>query len=194
MTAARFVRAGLRRRHCPSPTARRPRGPARSAGAPRRRSRAARIHRVTDYGSHAIVDLELPDGLRLKAMVPDARQWPRRAGRRPRARAPSPPIATTGACRRCLMPDPLSSNATATAPCSSGTAPGAGLTIRCSPAPRILEGMRAGRERGGRSRGPRRWRHGGAPQPDARARRRPASAPSATADAATLRALHLRGE
>jgi putative spermidine/putrescine transport system ATP-binding protein len=34
-----------------------------------------RIHRVTDYGAHAIVDLELPDGLRLKATVPDARQW-----------------------------------------------------------------------------------------------------------------------
>jgi putative spermidine/putrescine transport system ATP-binding protein len=36
---------------------------------------AAKIHRVTDYGTHAIVDLELPDGLRLKAMVPEARQW-----------------------------------------------------------------------------------------------------------------------
>jgi len=34
-----------------------------------------RIHRVTDYGAHAIVDLELPDGFRLKATVPDARQW-----------------------------------------------------------------------------------------------------------------------
>ncbi len=34
-----------------------------------------RIHRVTDYGAHAIVDLELPDGLRLKATVPDAREW-----------------------------------------------------------------------------------------------------------------------
>jgi putative spermidine/putrescine transport system ATP-binding protein len=34
-----------------------------------------RIHRVTDYGAHAIVDLELPDGLRLKATVPDARAW-----------------------------------------------------------------------------------------------------------------------
>jgi putative spermidine/putrescine transport system ATP-binding protein len=36
---------------------------------------AARIHRVTDYGTHAIVDVELPDGFRLKAMVPDARAW-----------------------------------------------------------------------------------------------------------------------
>jgi putative spermidine/putrescine transport system ATP-binding protein len=36
---------------------------------------AARIHRVTDYGTHAIVDIELVDGLRLKAMVPDARAW-----------------------------------------------------------------------------------------------------------------------
>jgi putative spermidine/putrescine transport system ATP-binding protein len=29
----------------------------------------AQIHRVTDYGSHGIVDVELPDGLRLKSMV-----------------------------------------------------------------------------------------------------------------------------
>ncbi|MFO1143834.1 MAG: ABC transporter ATP-binding protein [Amaricoccus sp.] len=36
---------------------------------------AATIHRVTDYGAHAVVDLELPDGLRLKAQVPDARAW-----------------------------------------------------------------------------------------------------------------------
>jgi putative spermidine/putrescine transport system ATP-binding protein len=35
----------------------------------------AKIHRVTDYGTHAIVDLELPDGLRLKSMVPEARDW-----------------------------------------------------------------------------------------------------------------------
>ncbi len=35
----------------------------------------ARIHRVTDYGTHAIVDLELPDGVRLKAMVAEARDW-----------------------------------------------------------------------------------------------------------------------
>jgi putative spermidine/putrescine transport system ATP-binding protein len=34
-----------------------------------------RIHRVTDYGAHAIVDLELSDGCRLKATVPDARAW-----------------------------------------------------------------------------------------------------------------------
>jgi putative spermidine/putrescine transport system ATP-binding protein len=30
---------------------------------------------VTDYGTHAIVDLDLADGVRLKAMVPDARLW-----------------------------------------------------------------------------------------------------------------------
>jgi putative spermidine/putrescine transport system ATP-binding protein len=35
----------------------------------------ARIHRVTDYGTHAIVDLDLSGGLRLKSMVPDARAW-----------------------------------------------------------------------------------------------------------------------
>ena len=34
-----------------------------------------RIHRVTDYGTHGIVDLELPNATRLKAMVPDARDW-----------------------------------------------------------------------------------------------------------------------
>ncbi|MBN9309142.1 ABC transporter ATP-binding protein [Devosia sp.] len=34
-----------------------------------------RVHRVTDYGAHAIIDLELPDGFRLKATVPDARAW-----------------------------------------------------------------------------------------------------------------------
>lgn len=36
---------------------------------------AATIHRVTDYGTHGIVDLELSDGLRVKSMVPDARAW-----------------------------------------------------------------------------------------------------------------------
>ena len=29
----------------------------------------ARVHRVTDYGTHGLVDLGLPDGTRLKAMV-----------------------------------------------------------------------------------------------------------------------------
>jgi len=29
----------------------------------------ARVHRVTDYGTHGLVDLELPDGMRLKSMV-----------------------------------------------------------------------------------------------------------------------------
>ncbi|MBC7476706.1 MAG: ABC transporter ATP-binding protein [Pseudorhodobacter sp.] len=36
---------------------------------------AATIHRVTDYGTHAIVDIDLADGVRPKAMVPDARLW-----------------------------------------------------------------------------------------------------------------------
>ncbi|MET3898501.1 putative spermidine/putrescine transport system ATP-binding protein [Devosia sp. UYZn731] len=35
----------------------------------------AKIHRVTDYGTHAIVDVDLPDGVRLKAMVGEARNW-----------------------------------------------------------------------------------------------------------------------
>ena len=39
---------------------------------------AAKVHRVTDYGAHAIVDLDLADGIRLKAQVPEARDW--RAG------------------------------------------------------------------------------------------------------------------
>lgn len=36
---------------------------------------AAVVHRVTDYGAHAIVDLDFVDGVRLKAMVADARAW-----------------------------------------------------------------------------------------------------------------------
>ena len=36
---------------------------------------AAVIHRVTDFGTHAIVDLELGPELRLKSMAPDARVW-----------------------------------------------------------------------------------------------------------------------
>ena len=36
---------------------------------------AAAVHRVTDYGTHAIVDIELADGVRLKSMAPDARAW-----------------------------------------------------------------------------------------------------------------------
>jgi putative spermidine/putrescine transport system ATP-binding protein len=36
---------------------------------------AAKIHRVTDYGTHAIIDIELPDGLRLKSLMPEARDW-----------------------------------------------------------------------------------------------------------------------
>lgn len=35
----------------------------------------ANIHRVTDYGTHAIIDIDLPDGVRLKAMVDEAREW-----------------------------------------------------------------------------------------------------------------------
>ncbi len=34
-----------------------------------------RIHRVTDFGTHAIVDIDLPDKLRLKSMVTEARDW-----------------------------------------------------------------------------------------------------------------------
>src|SRR5690606_8648317 len=30
---------------------------------------AARVHRVTDYGTHGLVDLDLEDGTRLKSMV-----------------------------------------------------------------------------------------------------------------------------
>ncbi len=36
---------------------------------------SASVHRVTDYGAHAVVDLELAGGERLKAMVGDARVW-----------------------------------------------------------------------------------------------------------------------
>jgi putative spermidine/putrescine transport system ATP-binding protein len=35
----------------------------------------AKIHRVTDFGTHAIVDVELPNGFRLKSMVGEARDW-----------------------------------------------------------------------------------------------------------------------
>ena len=35
----------------------------------------AGIHRVTDFGTHGIVDVDLPDGFRFKAMVPEARAW-----------------------------------------------------------------------------------------------------------------------
>ena len=34
-----------------------------------------RIHRVTDYGTHAIVDIDLPDRVRLKSLVAEARDW-----------------------------------------------------------------------------------------------------------------------
>jgi len=48
---------------------------------------AAKVHRVTDFGTHAVVDLELSDGLRLKSMVADARAWTADTGvdLRPRA-------------------------------------------------------------------------------------------------------------
>ncbi len=35
----------------------------------------ATIHRVTDYGTHALIDAELPDGTRLKSMMPEADVW-----------------------------------------------------------------------------------------------------------------------
>jgi putative spermidine/putrescine transport system ATP-binding protein len=38
-------------------------------------SGSAKVHRVTDYGTHGLVDLELDGGLRLKSMVPEARDW-----------------------------------------------------------------------------------------------------------------------
>jgi putative spermidine/putrescine transport system ATP-binding protein len=43
--------------------------------APALGSGAAKIHRVTDFGAHAIVDIELTGGKRLKALVPEARNW-----------------------------------------------------------------------------------------------------------------------
>ncbi len=43
--------------------------------APATGSGSARVHRVTDYGAHAIIDLELADGTRLKAQVSEARDW-----------------------------------------------------------------------------------------------------------------------
>lgn len=33
------------------------------------------IHRVTDYGTHAMIDVELADGERLKSMMPTADEW-----------------------------------------------------------------------------------------------------------------------
>jgi putative spermidine/putrescine transport system ATP-binding protein len=36
---------------------------------------APRVHRVIDYGTHLMVDVELPDGKRLKAMTPPSQQW-----------------------------------------------------------------------------------------------------------------------
>ncbi|MGN6487393.1 MAG: ABC transporter ATP-binding protein [Devosia sp.] len=42
---------------------------------PASKPEGAAIHRVTDFGAHAVIDLELADGLRLKATVPDAREW-----------------------------------------------------------------------------------------------------------------------
>ncbi len=33
------------------------------------------IHRVTDFGTHGIIDVDLSDGFRFKAMVPEARSW-----------------------------------------------------------------------------------------------------------------------
>lgn len=36
---------------------------------------AAVVHRITDFGAYAIVDVELAGGVRLKSMVADARNW-----------------------------------------------------------------------------------------------------------------------
>jgi putative spermidine/putrescine transport system ATP-binding protein len=35
----------------------------------------AKIHRVTDYGTHGLVDIDLPDGTRIKSMVDNARAF-----------------------------------------------------------------------------------------------------------------------
>jgi putative spermidine/putrescine transport system ATP-binding protein len=35
----------------------------------------ATIHRVTDYGTHGLVDIDLPDGTRIKSMINDARAF-----------------------------------------------------------------------------------------------------------------------
>ncbi len=42
---------------------------------PARATGTGKVHRVTDYGTHGLVDIELPDGTRLKSMVPEARDW-----------------------------------------------------------------------------------------------------------------------
>jgi len=49
----------------------------------------ARVHRVTDYGTHGLVDLELPDGTRLKSMVdhPDLFETGQTVALKPRAMA-----------------------------------------------------------------------------------------------------------
>ena len=41
---------------------------------------APMVHRVIDYGTHLMVDIELTDGARLKAMTPPSEEW--RAGMR----------------------------------------------------------------------------------------------------------------
>ena len=35
----------------------------------------AKIHRVTDYGTHGLVDIDLPDGTRIKSMISDAKAF-----------------------------------------------------------------------------------------------------------------------
>ena len=35
----------------------------------------AKIHRVTDYGTHGLVDIDLPDGTRIKSMIGNARAF-----------------------------------------------------------------------------------------------------------------------
>jgi putative spermidine/putrescine transport system ATP-binding protein len=42
--------------------------PAEAAG-------SAHVHRLIDYGTHAMIDVELPDGERLKSMMPTADGW-----------------------------------------------------------------------------------------------------------------------
>lgn len=45
------------------------------ASAPASGEPMGHVHRVTDYGTHAMIDVELADGERLKSMMPNADAW-----------------------------------------------------------------------------------------------------------------------
>ncbi len=69
----------------------------------------ARVHRVTDFGTHAVVDIDLASGPRLKAMVARRPRLDRRHGARP----PSPRLRALPRQRghppqRLTMPGPIS--------------------------------------------------------------------------------------